>query len=103
MNFRRLIRRNNEEILWRAWRRTEGILFLPHAGTVAGFSGLPRRAIAELRPYGAVTGQARALQYPPDGNDSLRSEEHTSELQSRFDLVCRLLLEKKKCILDPTC
>src|SRR5437868_9509704 len=27
---------------------------------------------------------------------STRSEEHTSELQSRFDLVCRLLLEKKK-------
>src|SRR5699024_12096599 len=27
---------------------------------------------------------------------SIRSEEHTSELQSRFDLVCRLLLEKKK-------
>src|SRR5699024_1957498 len=37
-----------------------------------------------------------------DGEDKLvktddgRSEEHTSELQSRFDLVCRLLLEKKK-------
>src|SRR5699024_11730426 len=30
---------------------------------------------------------------PPIGS---RSEEHTSELQSRFDLVCRLLLEKKK-------
>src|SRR5699024_12380799 len=28
-----------------------------------------------------------------------RSEEHTSELQSRFDLVCRLLLEKKKQLL----
>src|SRR5438067_6561248 len=28
----------------------------------------------------------------------LRSEEHTSELQSRFDLVCRLLLEKKNLI-----
>src|SRR5207249_5729663 len=28
--------------------------------------------------------------------NSDRSEEHTSELQSRFDLVCRLLLEKKK-------
>src|SRR5699024_12251208 len=28
--------------------------------------------------------------------DDGRSEEHTSELQSRFDLVCRLLLEKKK-------
>src|SRR5699024_12288174 len=33
---------------------------------------------------GAGMGEARA-----------RSEEHTSELQSRFDLVCRLLLEKK--------
>src|SRR5690349_23161668 len=30
------------------------------------------------------------------GSDSGRSEEHTSELQSRRDLVCRLLLEKKK-------
>src|SRR5699024_11247956 len=29
-----------------------------------------------------------------------RSEEHTSELQSRFDLVCRLLLEKKKTLLN---
>src|SRR5690349_24178568 len=37
-----------------------------------------------------------------------RSEEHTSELQSRRDLVCRLLLEKKKCnaalaTYPPTC
>src|SRR5690606_40665555 len=31
-----------------------------------------------------------------DGVFSLRSEEHTSELQSRENLVCRLLLEKKK-------
>src|SRR5699024_6215413 len=30
--------------------------------------------------------------------DCVRSEEHTSELQSRFDLVCRLLLEKKKLV-----
>src|SRR5437868_8427924 len=30
------------------------------------------------------------------GSRKARSEEHTSELQSRFDLVCRLLLEKKK-------
>src|SRR3712207_8372403 len=30
------------------------------------------------------------------GNEDLRSEEHTSELQSRQYLVCRLLLEKKK-------
>src|SRR5699024_12867947 len=32
------------------------------------------------------------------GDVEARSEEHTSELQSRFDLVCRLLLEKKKFI-----
>src|SRR5699024_12308308 len=31
-----------------------------------------------------------------DKAEHCRSEEHTSELQSRFDLVCRLLLEKKK-------
>src|SRR5206468_11336263 len=31
-----------------------------------------------------------------DGASTVRSEEHTSELQSRSDLVCRLLLEKKK-------
>src|SRR5699024_12666165 len=31
----------------------------------------------------------------PGGLETERSEEHTSELQSRFDLVCRLLLEKK--------
>src|SRR5699024_389784 len=43
------------------------------------------------------------LRYPPilqffrheRSSLSIRSEEHTSELQSRFDLVCRLLLEKK--------
>src|SRR5699024_11718314 len=33
---------------------------------------------------------------PRKTKSRLRSEEHTSELQSRFDLVCRLLLEKKK-------
>src|SRR5207249_7707604 len=38
------------------------------------------------RLWGLVHKQAAAA----------RSEEHTSELQSRFDLVCRLLLEKKK-------
>src|SRR2546428_11552585 len=32
----------------------------------------------------------------PVGKWTSRSEEHTSELQSRSDLVCRLLLEKKK-------
>src|SRR5204863_7276469 len=36
------------------------------------------------------------LAYEMTGDRERRSEEHTSELQSRRDLVCRLLLEKKK-------
>src|SRR2546429_3251465 len=35
-------------------------------------------------------------------NQKVRSEEHTSELQSRLHLVCRLLLEKKKQMLNRT-
>src|SRR5438874_3224573 len=34
--------------------------------------------------------------FPISDSGAMRSEEHTSELQSRRDLVCRLLLEKKK-------
>src|SRR5699024_12844528 len=41
-------------------------------------------------PPGPRAARTRAARRPS------RSEEHTSELQSRFDLVCRLLLEKKK-------
>src|SRR5207249_6662456 len=43
----------------------------------------------------AHTG-ARGTRAAGPESRSRRSEEHTSELQSRFDLVCRLLLEKKK-------
>src|SRR5699024_11513158 len=42
------------------------------------------------KPQKVITDQA------PSTKVAMRSEEHTSELQSRFDLVCRLLLEKKK-------
>src|SRR5437867_4667794 len=40
--------------------------------------------------------RVRTLTTPRSGFDRDRSEEHTSELQSPYDLVCRLLLEKKK-------
>src|SRR5699024_2938917 len=43
----------------------------------------------------AVTVKVTPERFHWDFGDD-RSEEHTSELQSRFDLVCRLLLEKKK-------
>src|SRR2546429_4521138 len=41
----------------------------------------------------------RLVQVGHAGPDKARSEEHTSELQSRLHLVCRLLLEKKKILL----
>src|SRR5207249_11885890 len=37
----------------------------------------------------------RSSEHEEMATRAVRSEEHTSELQSRFDLVCRLLLEKK--------
>src|SRR5207249_10197872 len=50
--------------------------------------------------WSALSGHARARHlYALARAVQKRSEEHTSELQSRFDLVCRLLLEKKKTIL----
>src|SRR5690349_23088049 len=58
----------------------------------------PRRVPA--RPHRAVPGRGRhrfsRWSRGRRGRRGLRSEEHTSELQSRRDLVCRLLLEKKK-------
>src|SRR5260370_30322587 len=39
-----------------------------------------------------------ALRSPNDGRGPRRSEEHTSELQSHLNLVCRLLLEKNKAL-----
>src|SRR2546428_2369636 len=41
-------------------------------------------------------GAGRTARTHSDTDSGVRSEEHTSELQSRSDLVCRLLLEKKK-------
>src|SRR2546429_5240249 len=50
--------------------------------------------VAHLRDHGSdIDNAARARAH--HGRKSLRSEEHTSELQSRLHLVCRLLLEKK--------
>src|SRR3989442_8163404 len=53
----------------------------------------PRPSALEV---GAVPNPRRRLEPPGAGTRRSRSEEHTSELQSRPHLVCRLLLEKKK-------
>src|SRR5699024_12820388 len=54
-----------------------------------------RRRRAGAGPHRQVRPRPGARGRVPRGIRG-RSEEHTSELQSRFDLVCRLLLEKKK-------
>src|SRR3712207_8868950 len=57
--------------------------------------GDPVRPAPRLTPGGADLISAPNSGTPP-GRSRSRSEEHTSELQSRQYLVCRLLLEKKK-------
>src|SRR2546422_7790651 len=72
----------------------------PPRSTLFPYTTLFRSRIAE-RP---LTRKLRAAPHSPARRWparrwrtlSLRSEEHTSELQSRLHLVCRLLLEKKK-------
>src|SRR2546429_3346013 len=62
-------------------------------------TGVQTCALPIYQPSGQKIGVAQlAGRYPGSGRpqSAVRSEEHTSELQSRLHLVCRLLLEKKK-------
>src|SRR2546422_5142778 len=60
------------------------------------------RSLVELQPLARDTAEHHRDADDPQSREviaemrKLRSEEHTSELQSRLHLVCRLLLEKKK-------
>src|SRR5690348_17460646 len=85
-------RRSSDLLRWRgggypATRRWQG------SATGVGALTVPAGRVAR-RARPAVGGCSRTpfAQVP-----QLRSEEHTSELQSPVHLVCRLLLEKKKC------
>src|SRR5438105_9861584 len=77
-----------------------GALSAGRAGSVLDGSGTAASS-ARAAPASAPSGSAEAAgpagaAGPAWGAAFARSEEHTSELQSRVDLVCRLLLEKKK-------
>src|SRR5690606_41293828 len=56
---------------------------------LGGISGFPQRGESAYDTFGTAHSSTSI-------SAALRSEEHTSELQSRENLVCRLLLEKKK-------
>src|SRR5690349_23805013 len=71
-----------------------------HAGTVAYWQFEPGALDADSSGHGnalTVSGIESSADIADNApGTGSRSEEHTSELQSRRDLVCRLLLEKKK-------
>src|SRR3712207_9022597 len=66
------------------------------AGPPADEVGAPDPALRRSRPGAAGDGARAGPALRRGGAPGGRSEEHTSELQSRQYLVCRLLLEKKK-------
>src|SRR3712207_7062572 len=61
----------------------------------------PSRCPRVGSPTATTRGRPRAPSWRPAADEQRRSEEHTSELQSRQYLVCRLLLEKKKHTRQP--
>src|SRR5689334_24328098 len=74
----------------------------PPRSTLFPYTTLFRSRVAEAARVRLVAERDRPHRVPLfalERHDEERSEEHTSELQSQFHLVCRLLLEKKKEIL----
>src|SRR5699024_11604853 len=78
-------------------------LSLHYRKAFCGFSLLPNNYTKHLEQrrinlidFFTITNLFLLRIYYTSNRSWTRSEEHTSELQSRFDLVCRLLLEKKK-------
>src|SRR5271157_6302024 len=92
---------------WRFWRLLSGHFFCDSSLFVFFFLMIRRPPRSTLFPYTTLSRSAeiglavadavakRACVFA-SGSEVIRSEEHTSELQSRPHLVCRLLLEKKK-------
>src|SRR2546429_3161979 len=77
--------------LFRSYRASSETMYAS-ARSERVISSLPRNMCLYSFFTASKSGRMRSRTF--------RSEEHTSELQSRLHLVCRLLLEKKKC-LDP--
>src|SRR3712207_7162899 len=77
-------------------RRPPRSTLFPYTTLFRSARGDPARPVAPAAPGDRRRHPARLEGAGPLPPAPLRSEEHTSELQSRQYLVCRLLLEKKK-------
>src|SRR5690606_39731712 len=92
-------------------RRLDGDVFEERVGKAAAMLGRGDLNLLIGARHEREVGQSRLLNLLAQDRGQLagdaqhregRSEEHTSELQSRENLVCRLLLEKKKKEITPT-
>src|SRR5699024_12195830 len=89
----------NEELSFRATKDIDLVLIVEALNADFGrkFWEYVKQAGYEHRSKSSGMPQFYRFSHPlSDQYPAMRSEEHTSELQSRFDLVCRLLLEKKQ-------
>src|SRR2546427_9575907 len=80
--------------LFRSFYGDPGQFVAQCIGGLANFAGVGVMALVAYKVTALVVGGHRVA--PEVEELGLRSEEHTSELQSQSNLVCRLLLEKKK-------
>src|SRR5437867_11347276 len=74
---------------------TESVLGLGSGNPVRHAQLRPGESVVDLGSGGGIDVFLASSLVGPSGSATGRSEEHTSELQSPYDLVCRLLLEKK--------
>src|SRR5260370_13227813 len=98
-----MIRRPPRSTLFPYTTLFRSLLVRPRGGRVAVPVADVLLAVEHLLvPAGGLrpVGRARAVQELRDAVRGRRSEEHTSELQSHLNLVCPLLLEKKKHFTD---
>src|SRR5260370_31241912 len=105
MEFRRVLFRSIGYTLKDAWRRsahsTQTIRVMPDTrGRGTGEAVSPSWTVRKSRDDESHLWRAVCAERCTHGSE--RSEEHTPELQSHLNLVCRLLLEKKKRTNDTT-
>lgn len=73
-NVFRYLRAENEEVLWRGWRRQQGLLFLDEEGHLDGLGELPARRLTEWRPYVSTAARDYQRDYAPDGSHEVTED-----------------------------